>query len=212
MKAQKPEEKLFILDLLKLNKSIKIDDKVFYPEESVINIIKQVLNKPAEPAKGLTDEEIEKMANAYLMKVGHVSKMDIIRHDYIQGLKDARSLMQGGLRKGKPKIICICGSTRFAEIHAITRWEFEKDGKAICLMINYLPEWYAIEQKWNGYDHYGEIAGNKDILDELHFRKIDLADEVFVINKNGYIGKSTQKEIEYATKLGKPIKYLEPID
>jgi len=44
MKVQTPEEKLFILDLLKLNKSIKIDDKVFYPEESVINIIKQVLN------------------------------------------------------------------------------------------------------------------------------------------------------------------------
>jgi len=44
MKAQTPEEKLFILDLLKLNKSIKIDDKVFYPEESVINIVKQVLN------------------------------------------------------------------------------------------------------------------------------------------------------------------------
>jgi len=44
MKAQTPEEKLFILDLLKSNKSIKIDSKKYYPEDSVINIIKQVLN------------------------------------------------------------------------------------------------------------------------------------------------------------------------
>ena len=53
-------------------------------------------------------------------------------------------------------------------------------------------------------------AGLKDVLDELHFRKIDLCDEVFVINRDGYIGESTRNEIEYAQKLGKPVKYLEP--
>jgi len=109
----------------------------------------------------------------------------------------------------KPKIICICGSTRFADLHAIARWEFEKDGKSICLMINYLPQSYAKEQGWDGNDHFGEIAGLKDILDELHFRKIDLADEVFIINYKGYIGESTRNEIEYAESLGKPIKYYE---
>ena len=87
----------------------------------------------------------------------------------------------------EPKIITICGSTRFADLHAIKRWEFEKDGKAICLMINYLPGWYAEEQGWKGNDHHGEQAGNKDILDELHFKKIGLADEVFIINVDGYI-------------------------
>jgi len=110
----------------------------------------------------------------------------------------------------KPKIICICGSTRFADLHAIARWEFEREGKAICLMINYLPVWYAKEQNWNGHDHYGEIAGNKEILDQLHMRKIDLADEIFVINKDGYIGESTRNEINYAIKTGKLVKYLEP--
>jgi cell division protein FtsB len=113
-------------------------------------------------------------------------------------------------KKEKPKIICICGSTRFADLHAITRWELEKDGKAICLMINYLPDWYAKnifgESK---HDHYGEIMGNKNILDELHFRKIDLSDEIFVINQDGYIGESTRNEINYAIKTGKQVKYLE---
>jgi len=111
----------------------------------------------------------------------------------------------------KPEIICICGSTRFADIHAIKRWEFEKTGKAICLMINYLPAGYAEQQGWQGNDHYGEITGLKDILDELHLRKIDLADKVFVVNVNGYIGESTKREIEYAQKQGKPIEYLEQV-
>ena len=111
----------------------------------------------------------------------------------------------------KPKIICICGSTRFADLHAIARWEFEKKGIAICLMINYLPGWYCKTEGLEGGAHLGEQSGNKKILDELHLRKIDLADELYIINKDGYIGESTRNEIEYAEKLGKPIKYMDPI-
>lgn len=48
----------------------------------------------------------------------------------------------------------------------------------------------------------------KSMLDEMHKRKIDLADEVFVINKNGYIGSSTKSEIEYAQNLGKKIVFM----
>jgi hypothetical protein len=110
----------------------------------------------------------------------------------------------------KPKVICICGSTRFADYHAIKRWELEKTGVYICLMINYLPDWYAKQQFGEGVnDHFGEAAGLKDLLDDLHFRKIDLCDEVFVINVDGYIGESTRNEINYAESQGKPIRYLE---
>ena len=49
----------------------------------------------------------------------------------------------------------------------------------------------------------------KSMLDEMHKRKIDLADEIFVINKNGYVGSSTKSEIEYAKKLGKKIVFME---
>ena len=108
------------------------------------------------------------------------------------------------------KTICICGSTRFADLHAIKRWELEKTGKYICLMINYLPSWYAKEVFGEGVnDHFGEASGLKEILDELHLRKIDMADEIFVINKDGYIGESTRNEIEYTKKQNKPIYYLE---
>ena len=51
----------------------------------------------------------------------------------------------------------------------------------------------------------------KEMLDDMHKRKIDLADEIFVINAGGYIGPSTGSEIEYALKANKPVKYLEPI-
>lgn len=52
----------------------------------------------------------------------------------------------------------------------------------------------------------------KEMLDELHLRKIDLADEVFVLNVDGYIGESTRKEIEYAELNGKPINYLNSLE
>ena len=49
----------------------------------------------------------------------------------------------------------------------------------------------------------------KEMLDDMHKRKIDMADEIFVINKGGYIGSSTKSEIEYATKTGKKVNYME---
>ena len=111
----------------------------------------------------------------------------------------------------KPEVVCICGSTRFADQHAIARWELERDGSHICLMINYLPAWYAEQEGWNGHDHFGEAAGTKEALDELHKRKIDLCDWVLVINQGGYIGDSTRSEIEYAETQSKPIQYLEEV-
>ena len=52
----------------------------------------------------------------------------------------------------------------------------------------------------------------KEMLDDMHLRKIDLADEIFVINVGGYIGESTRREIEYAEDTGKKINYLEKPD
>lgn len=104
----------------------------------------------------------------------------------------------------KPKIICICGSSRFVAEMAIFRWELEKSGKIITLGLHLLPLSYT---KVRG--HAAENEGIAAIMDELHFRKIDISDKIFVFNLGGYIGKSTRKEIEYAEKIGKPITYLE---
>lgn len=56
--------------------------------------------------------------------------------------------------------------------------------------------------------HIGDQEGVKNLVDEVHKRKIDLSDEIFVLNINGYIGESTRSEIEYAKKTGKPVEYL----
>ena len=55
----------------------------------------------------------------------------------------------------------------------------------------------------------GTLTKTKEMLDDMHKRKIDLADEIFVINVDGYIGESTKSEIEYAKNTGKKVNYLE---
>jgi NTP pyrophosphatase (non-canonical NTP hydrolase) len=100
----------------------------------------------------------------------------------------------------KPKIICICGSGRFLkEMHEVEeRLTLERK---IVLMIGVNTKDVARTENLEQY---------KPMLDELHLRKIDLADEIFIINKDGYIGESTRNEIDYAIKTGKPVNYLEP--
>jgi PAS domain-containing protein len=61
---------------------------------------------------------------------------------------------------------------------------------------------------WDGMDE-GTLSKTKEMLDDMHKRKIDMADEILVINVGGYIGSSTKSEIEYAKKTGKPVNYLE---
>lgn len=104
----------------------------------------------------------------------------------------------------KPKIICLCGSSRFVETMAVLAWVFERDEGVITLGLHLLPPWYTPEES-----HRAEKENVTDKMDELHLRKIDLADEVFVVNLNGYIGEGTKREIEYAEKQGKTVRFLE---
>ena len=102
-----------------------------------------------------------------------------------------------------PKIITICGSSRFCQIMAVCRWLLEKDEGVITLGLHLLPDWYPIHVA----DHLAEAEDVADKLNELHLRKIDMSDEIFVVDYNGYIGKDTQREIEYTTAKGMPIRY-----
>lgn len=61
---------------------------------------------------------------------------------------------------------------------------------------------------WENMDE-GTLTKTKEMLDDMHKRKIDMADEIYVINVGGYIGSSTKSEIEYAKATGKGIRYLE---
>lgn len=107
--------------------------------------------------------------------------------------------------KNRPKIICLCGSSRYCCEIALKKWELEKQGH-IAIGMHLLPANYT-----DIPHHLAEAEGVAHILDEVHLRKIDIADEVFVVNPGGYIGERTKIEIEYAEAQGKPIACLEPI-
>lgn len=99
-----------------------------------------------------------------------------------------------------PKIICLCGSTKFINEFRQKNLELTLQG-VIVLSIG------CDIKTDNEFSFTSEI---KQKLDELHKRKIDLADEIFVLNIGGYIGESTKSEIEYAIKWNKPVKFCEP--
>ena len=100
---------------------------------------------------------------------------------------------------GPYKVITLCGSTRFKE-------QFFEAQKRLTLEGN-----IVISVGLFGHSGDDEVwtEGTKEMLDDMHKRKIDMADEIFVINVGGYIGSSTRSEIEYAKEHGKAVRYLE---
>ena len=103
---------------------------------------------------------------------------------------------------GKYKVITLCGSTKFKD-------EFIKEQKRLTLEGNII-----LTVGLFGHSGDSEVwnEGVKEMMDDMHKRRIDMSDEIFVINKNGYIGSSTKSEIEYALKTNKNVNYLEPIE
>ena len=105
----------------------------------------------------------------------------------------------------KPRIVCLCGSTRFSDAFREAQLRETLGGKIVltigCNMksdteiFGHLPE--------------DELQRIKTKLDELHLRKIDLADEVLILNVGGYIGQSTHNELQYARAHKKLVRYLE---
>lgn len=94
------------------------------------------------------------------------------------------------------KVITLCGSTKF-------KGQFEQANAFLTLQGNIVISVAFFEQS-EGFEITEEQA---ELLGNLHFRKIDISDEIFVIDVNGYIGNSTRKEIEYAGEKGKTIRY-----
>ena len=98
---------------------------------------------------------------------------------------------------GNYKVITLCGSTRFKE-------DFERVNRELTLAGN-------IVISVGCFGHAGDTftEEQKVMLDDIHKRKIDMADAIYVINKDGYIGASTRSEIQYALRTGKQIIYME---
>lgn len=105
--------------------------------------------------------------------------------------------------KSPPVIVAVSGSTRFMDVMAVKMWEFEKAG-CIALGCHLLPDSYTKIPH-----HLAEFEGCAGAMDALHLRKIEIADKLYVVNKHGYIGESTSREIAYARTLGKPVEFME---
>lgn len=94
-------------------------------------------------------------------------------------------------------VITLCGSTKFKD-------QFMEAQKKLTLEGN-----IVISVGLFGHSGDNEVwdEGVKEMLDDMHKRKIDMADEIFVIDVGGYIGSSTKSEIDYAYRHGKNIRY-----
>lgn len=101
--------------------------------------------------------------------------------------------------QARPLVVCLCGSTRF-------KGAFEHANRAETLAGN-------IVLSVGVFGHAQATPPSdeeKMLLDKLHLRKIDLADEILVVNVGGYVGDSTARELAYAINAGKTVRYLEP--
>ena len=106
---------------------------------------------------------------------------------------------------GKYKVITLCGSTRFKD-------EFMEAQKRLTLEGNIVISVGLFghagdKEVWEGMEE-DTLTRTKEMLDDMHKRKIDMADEIYVINVGGYIGSSTRSEIDYALAHGKGVRYL----
>ena len=103
-------------------------------------------------------------------------------------------------------VITLCGSTRFKNEFKDVQKKLTLEGN-IVISVGLFGH-SGDEEVWDGMDE-GTLSKTKEMLDDMHKRKIDMSDEIFVINVGGYIGDSTRSEIEYATEHGKKVRYLE---
>ena len=107
---------------------------------------------------------------------------------------------------GKYKVITLCGSTRFKEAFLEAQKRLTLEG-IIVISVGLFGH-SGDDEVWEGISE-DTLTKTKIMLDDMHKRKIDMADEIFVINVGGYIGESTRSEIAYAHSTGKAVRYLE---
>ncbi|MFJ9307839.1 hypothetical protein [Streptomyces cyaneofuscatus] len=103
----------------------------------------------------------------------------------------------------RPEIVCICGSTRFVDEMSAANRDLTFGGVIVLAPGVFLR---AEDREAGG----AITAEQKNALDALHLRKIDLADRVLVVNPGGYIGESTSREIAYARATGTPVSFTDP--
>jgi hypothetical protein len=117
------------------------------------------------------------------------------------GLLSVRSPVSEGIIEDeipmKPKLITLCGSTKFKA--AFEEWNVRLTMQGAVILSIVIPS-HSYGLTWT--------AEQKQMLDKMHLAKIDLSDEIFVLDVAGYIGESTAREIAHAKATGKSVRYL----
>lgn len=109
----------------------------------------------------------------------------------------------------RPIVTTLCGSTRFPEAHALANMHLSLMGRVVIPlgMLGHADEPRGARFLTSDGD---ESTPEKQGLDQLHYRKIDLSDGIYVVNVGGYVGSSTKREIEYAREHGKSVEWMFP--
>lgn len=109
----------------------------------------------------------------------------------------------------KPKVYVLCGSSRFPEAFHLANAHLSMQGHIVISLGLFGHADQPTGARFLTSDGL-ESTEEKQRLDELHLRKIDLCDALFVINFGGYVGNSTRREIEYARRQGKAVEWMFP--
>lgn len=107
-----------------------------------------------------------------------------------------------------PKIVCLCGSSKHPDLHMRVMMEETLKGHIVIPMGLYGHADFPPGAKAATADS-DESSQVKQMLDKMHFHKIDLADEIVVVRVDGYIGSSTSREIAYATERGREVRFYD---
>lgn len=154
---------------------------------------KNIRHTQTQDIKGTLEEELYDVLY-YIVALSNVYEVDL---ESVMQLKEPISAAKYGqleqLESFPIKVITLCGSVKFQK-------QFQEWNEKLTLAGNVV---ISLE----GF-HLKPTPEEKLILDQIHRRKIDLADEIFVIDFDGYIGESTRLEIDYATRMGKSVRYL----
>ena len=149
---------------------------------------------------GRSQKNLSRSRNRERLGLSHESHV-AYDNGVVDGLTSTLALMTTiAKERNIPTIVCLCGSTRFIDAYIECNRSETLAGRIVLSV--------GLFGHAEGLDMQGPV---KALVDELHKRKIDLADEILVINVGGYVGESTKSEIEYAKQLGKKIRWLEPV-
>src|SRR6266487_4679150 len=145
--------------------------------------------------RGLEQAEIEHLLDTYQV---NPSCLNLFQLPGEFTLMDGQLILRSVL---EPTVVCLCGSTRFSEAFREANLQETLAGKIVL----------SIGCDFKSDSALGFTESDKARMDRLHLRKIDLADEVLILNVGGYVGISTAREILYSIRKYKTLRFLEPL-